>query len=446
MKLFVPSNRIKIILVLLLVFLGAGSVVYNQYLVSKILEQERSSVELWAKGIEFNSLPVNEQASTKLLKVARLLEQNPSVPDSVIDLIYDAENAKSSIDFVTEEIILSPERFKVPTIVVGEGNFIPASKNVDSTRLSTEKERERLIREYRSLNPPVRIVFGDEKKQFEQFVYYGESPTVQMLRYFPFIQILLLALLLGIGYTSYKSITRSEQSNLWVGMAKEAAHQLGTPISSLYGWLQLMKDEYRYDETATNITNEIEKDVQRLAGVAERFGKIGSEPELKLMDIEPILEQVMIYMERRLPRLGKAVIVNRNLKAKGFVMINPDLFQWAIENLVKNAMDSLPSVQKNSFINVSSSIEGDEILIDIEDSGAGIDIKHVRNVFRPGFSTKKRGWGLGLSLTRRIIEDYHKGSVYVLRSELNEGTTMRVTLELQEKTDNLNPILDQSPL
>ena len=230
-------------------------------------------------------------------------------------------------------------------------------------------------------------------------------------------------------------------------MAKEAAHQLGTPISSLYGWIQLMKDEYRYDETATNITNEIEKDVQRLAGVAERFGKIGSEPELKLMDIEPILEQVMVYMERRLPRLGKAVKVKKSLNAKGFVMINPDLFQWAIENLVKNAMDSLPSAQKDSFIKVSSSIEGNEILIDIEDSGIGIDIKHVRNVFRPGFSTKKRGWGLGLSLTRRIIEDYHKGSVYVLRSEHNEGTTMRVTLELKEKNaNNLNPILDQSPL
>lgn len=446
MKLFVPSNRIKIVLVILLVFLGAGSVVYNQYLVSKILEQERSSVELWAKGIEFNSLPVNEQASTKLLKVAQMLERYPSVPDSVIELIYDAENAKSSIDFVTEEIILSQERFKVPSIVVGEGNFLAASKNIDSTRLSTAREREKLIREYRSLNPPVRIIFGDEKKQFEQLVYYGESPTVQMLRYFPFIQILLLALLLGIGYTSYRSITRSEQSNLWVGMAKEAAHQLGTPISSLYGWLQLMKDEYRHDETAINITNEIEKDVQRLAGVAERFGKIGSEPELKLMNIEPILDQVMVYMERRLPRLGKAVKVEKNLKAKGFVMINPDLFQWAIENLVKNAMDSLPSSQKNSFIKVSSSIDGEEILIDIEDSGAGIDIKHVRNVFRPGFSTKKRGWGLGLSLTKRIIEDYHKGSIYVLRSELNEGTTMRVTLGLKERSDNMNPILDQSPL
>ncbi|MEO9884558.1 MAG: HAMP domain-containing sensor histidine kinase [Balneola sp.] len=445
MKLFVPSNRIKIILVLLLVFLGAGSVVYNQYLVSKILDQERSSVELWAKGIEFNSLPVNEQASTKLLDVANLLKQYPSVPDSLINLIYDAENVKSSFDFVTEEIVLNTSRFKIPSIVVLDGEII-FWKNVDSTSLSNEKKRERLIREYRSLNPPVTITIGDEKKQIEQTVYYGESPTVQLLRYFPFIQILLLALLLGIGYTSYKSITRSEQSNLWVGMAKEAAHQLGTPISSLYGWLQLMKDEYRYDETATNITNEIEKDVQRLAGVAERFGKIGSEPELKLMDIEPILEQVMVYMERRLPRLGKAVKVDRNLQAKGSVLINPDLFQWAIENLVKNAMDSLPSSQKNSFIKVTSAIEGGEILIDIEDSGTGIDIKHVRDVFRPGFSTKKRGWGLGLSLTRRIIEDYHKGSIYVLRSELNEGTTMRVTLKLKENSEKLSPLIDQSPV
>ena len=284
MKLFVPSNRIKIVLVLLLVFLGAGSVVYNQYLVSKILEQERSSVELWAKGLEFNSLPVNEQAGTKLLMAAQMLKQYPEVPDSVINLIYEAENIKSSIDFVTEEIIIDTTRFKIPTIVVDSDEVILHQKNVDSTRLSTPRERERLIREYRSLNPAVKIVIGDEKKQLEQFVYYGESPTVQLLRYFPFIQILLLALLLGIGYTSYKSITRSEQSNLWVGMAKEAAHQLGTPISSLYGWLQLMKDEYRYDETAINITNEIEKDVKRLAGVAERFGKIGSEPELKLMN------------------------------------------------------------------------------------------------------------------------------------------------------------------
>lgn len=442
MKLFVPSNRIKIVLVLMLVLLGAGSIIYNQYLVTKILEQERSTVELWAKGIEFNSLPVNEQAGTKLLRVAQLLQDYPEVPDSIINMIYEAENIKTSIDFVAEEIILDTTRIKIPTIVVDESGNIQHQRNVDPRKLESADKRKDLVRNFKALNPPVKIVIGDEKKQLIQYVYYGQSPTVQLLKYFPFIQILLLALLLGIGYTSYKSITRSEQSNLWVGMAKEAAHQLGTPISSLYGWLQLMKDEYRYDETASNITNEIEKDVQRLAGVAERFGKIGSEPELKLMNIEPILEQVMVYMERRLPRLGKAVSVERNLTAQGLVMINPDLFQWAIENLVKNAMDALPTSQSNSFIKVSSIIDGDSIIIDIEDSGAGIDLKYVNEVFKPGFSTKKRGWGLGLSLTKRIIEDYHKGSVYVLRSELHKGTIMRITLKLKESTDTLQPILD----
>jgi signal transduction histidine kinase len=253
-----------------------------------------------------------------------------------------------------------------------------------------------------------------------------------MLRYFPYIQILLLGLLLGIGYTTYRSITRSEQSNLWVGMAKEAAHQLGTPISSLYGWLQLLKDEYRYEESAVNIANEIEKDVQRLRGVAERFGKIGSEPELRKMDIEPILDQVAAYMERRLPRLSKSIEVRKDLKAKALVKINPELFQWAIENLVKNAMDSLKEKENGGYISISSKVQEGEVIIDIEDSGRGIEIQNVKNIFKPGFSTKKRGWGLGLSLTKRIIEEYHKGSVFVLRSELDEGTTMRVTMTIKD--------------
>lgn len=441
MSLFVPSSRIKIVLVLILIFLGIGSVLYNQYLVSKILEQERLSVELWAKAVEFNSTLVDDQSSTKLLKAAEMLRKYEEVPDSVIELILDAELSQSSNDFVTQEIIIE-DRFKIPTIVLDKDDLISASRNIDES-----KPTNQLIREFKSLNPPFRITFGDENKQIEQYVYYGESETVQMLRYFPFIQILLLTFLLGIGYTTYRSITRSEQSNLWVGMAKEAAHQLGTPISSLYGWLQLLKDEYRYEESAINIANEIEKDVQRLRGVAERFGKIGSEPELKLMDIQPILEQVISYMERRLPRLGKAVVVQKDLKAKGKVMINPELFQWAIENLVKNCMDALPSEQENSFISISSKIEEGEIVIDIEDSGAGIDIKNMKNIFKPGFSTKKRGWGLGLSLTKRIIEEYHKGHVFVLRSELSEGTTMRVSLKISNKTeDRLNPVLDQSPV
>ena len=419
--------------------------VYNQYLVTKI--QERASVELWTKGIEFNSQPVNEQPSTMLLNAVRQLRQIEEVPDSVIALIEEAETARSSIDFVTNEIILR-DRFSIPTIVLDSNDAINAIRNIDSVRIETPEKRSELIREFKSLNSPIEFYIGDENYQIPQFVYYGESPTVQMLRYFPYIQILLLGLLLGIGYTTYRSITRSEQSNLWVGMAKEAAHQLGTPISSLYGWLQLLKDEYRYDETATNIANEIEKDIQRLRGVAERFGKIGSEPELKKMDIGPILEQVMVYMERRLPRLGKAIEVRKDLSANALVKANPELLQWAIENLVKNAMDSLRGKEAEGYISVSSKVQEGEVVIDIEDSGSGIDIKNVKNIFKPGFSTKKRGWGLGLSLTKRIIEDYHNGSVFVLRSELDEGTTMRVALKVQKenKEDDAYPLTDQSPV
>ncbi|MEX0720510.1 MAG: HAMP domain-containing sensor histidine kinase [Balneolaceae bacterium] len=445
MTLFVPSNRIKLFLVLLLIFLGVGSVVYNQYLVTKILEQERASVELWTKAIEHNSMLVDEQASTKLLNAVRLLQQQEQVPDSAIQLILEAESARTSTDFVTNEIILQ-DRFKIPTIVVDSSDVILHNRNINPEKLETEASRTELVREFKSLNLPLKLVIGDEQRQIAQFVYYGESPTVQLLRYFPYIQILLLGLLLGIGYTTYRSITRSEQSNLWVGMAKEAAHQLGTPISSLYGWLQLLKDEYEYDESAIHIANEIEKDIQRLRGVAERFGKIGSEPELKEMEIEPILEQVIHYMERRLPRLGKTIEVRKALNARAKVRINPELFQWAIENVVKNSMDALHGIEGEAYISISSKVQEGEVIIDIEDSGCGIEIQNVKSIFKPGFSTKKRGWGLGLSLTKRIIEEYHNGSVFVLRSELDEGTTMRLTLREERSEDKVQPMTDQSPV
>ena len=431
MRLYLPSNIIKVILVFLLVLFGIGTVIYNQYLVDKILKQERTSVELWAKAIEFNALPIHEQTSTKLLTATKYLRLNKSAPDSIIRMIEDAETALNSQDFVTNELIVNEhDRFQIPTIVLDANDEILFYRNIDSLKLSKQQSRENLIKKYKSLNSPIKILIGDETRQLTQYVYFGESSTVSMLRFFPYIQFLLLSLLIGIGYTTYRSITRSEQSNLWVGMAKEAAHQLGTPISSLYGWIQLLRDEYRYDETANNIINEIEKDVFRLREVAERFGKIGSEPELKPMEIEPVLEQVMSYMERRLPRLGKAVEVNRSLNARASVLINQELFQWAIENLIKNAMDSLQGKEGKMYISVSSNVLADEVIIDIEDSGSGIDKKHIKDIFRPGFSTKKRGWGLGLSLTKRIIEEYHKGSVFVLKTEPGTGTTMRIILRV----------------
>ncbi|RNC83896.1 MAG: sensor histidine kinase [Balneola sp.] len=455
MNLFAQSGWIKLMLILFLLLLGAGSLIYNNYLVGKILDQERASVQLWAKVIEFNSLPYDQQASAKLFEVAFQLQENSSVPDSLIDKLLEVEGLRSSQDFVTDELVLDEAGyFQVPAVLVDSTGapveyiyFTPSESNPDSQEVTVEygfrnialkhidtpAKRERLVNQLKETNPPIKITIGDEQTQIVQFVYYGESPTVRILRYFPYIQILILTLLLGIGYTTYKSITRTEQSNLWVGMAKEAAHQLGTPISSLYGWIHLFKDEYGDDKSASKIIQEIENDVERLSGVAERFGKIGSSPELSSMDIKSNLDGVITYMERRLPKLGKAVNVKKDLEADAKVMINPELFQWAVENLVKNSMDALTTNGREAYIAVSSRIKGKDVIIDIEDSGSGIEPSQFKSVFRPGYSTKKRGWGLGLSLTKRIIEDYHSGKVFVLKSELGVGTTMRITLPVEEK-------------
>lgn len=452
MNLFAQSGWIKRLLIMLLLLLGVASLVYNNYLVGKILEQERVSVELWAKALEFNSLPVHEQASSKLLEVVTLLQKNEFVSDSLIEKVLEVESLRNSQDFVTDEFILDDgERFKVPAVLV-DSNDVPLEyvytsldtenpdsvvleveygfKNVASKEIDTPKKRTKLVESLKATNPPIEIIIGDENIQIAQFVYYGESPTVRLLRYFPYIQIVILSLLLGIGYTTYKSITRTEQSNLWVGMAKEAAHQLGTPISSLYGWIHLFRDEFEENVEANKIIQEIENDVQRLSGVAERFGKIGSSPELTSENIKPNLDDVVSYMERRLPKLGKSVEVRKSLMADAKIKINPDLFQWAIENLVKNAMDALNTKDKHAFISIRSMVKGNEVIIDIEDSGSGIETNQFKTVFRPGFSTKKRGWGLGLSLTKRIIEEYHSGKVFVLKSEPGVGTTMRIILNM----------------
>jgi len=227
---------------------------------------------------------------------------------------------------------------------------------------------------------------------------------------------------------TYRSINRSEKSNLWVGMAKEAAHQLGTPLSSMYGWVQLLKDRNKDDDESLSYTYEIENDISRIKKVAERFNKIGSKPELKSIHIEPIIDQVIEYMERRVPQLGKKVEIHKSIETNAKVLMNAELFQWAIENLIKNSMDAIKESSDQTYISIRLLEQGEQIFLDVEDSGTGIDRKFVNEIFKPGYSTKKRGWGLGLSLTKRIIEEYHNGKIFVLRSEVNVGTTIRVVL------------------
>jgi signal transduction histidine kinase len=352
------------------------------------------------------------------------LQRYPSVPDSLLDLIEEAEADRASQNFVASELIIK-DRFKIPSIIVdGQGEII-FHRNVEESSLNQD-----LINRFKRMNPPIVVELGGESYSQTQYVYYGESPTVQMLRYFPYIQFTLLALLLGIAYVSYRTITRAEQSNLWVGMTKEAAHQLGTPLSSLYGWVELLRDEKEGDEFTERICNELEKDITRLRGVAERFSKIGSEPELTSNRIGPLLDQVIDYMEQRLPQLGKHVDVRRNYDRNLRAKVNTELFQWALENLLKNAMDAIKTSSNDAFVEVSTKRIENDLMIDIEDSGVGIEKSYHQEIFKPGYSTKQRGWGLGLSLTNRIIENYHKGKVFVLNSEEGKGTTIRIVLKL----------------
>ncbi len=381
-------------------------------------------MELWAKAFEHNVDPIHTEISRNLNYVADMLRTYDDVPDSLSRLIREAEQATITNDFVMNQIIRPEDLFNIPVIVVDEAGFVNAYRYIDDENADMQK----LVERFSALHEPITISLQDRDRVQYQYVYYGESPMIQYLRYFPYVQFGILALLLGVGYTTYKSITRSEQSNLWVGMTKEAAHQLGTPLSSIYGWLQLLKDKISKDEDTLSIAYEIENDVSRLKGIAERFNKIGSQPELTSVNPEPIIDDVISYMERRLPQLGKRIEVRKTIQTNAKAKLNPELFQWAIENLIKNSMDAIKKSVTDPYVSISVAQDGPLLIIDVKDSGTGIDKKYAKEIFKPGFSTKKRGWGLGLSLTRRIIEDYHNGRVYVYQTEVNKGTTIRIEL------------------
>lgn len=420
------SSRIKITLVVLLILLAGASFVYNQILINRIMDQERRNVELWAKAFEHNVDPIHQQVSSNLNSVANLLEEYPSIPDSLSRMIREAEVARYTDSFISEEIIQPSDLFNIPVILADESGFVTGYRFIEDE----DADMTELIEYYKSLHEPIVIELGSGGQALQQYVYYGESPMVRYLRFFPYVQFGILALLLGVGYTTYKSITRSEQSNLWVGMTKEAAHQMGTPLSSIYGWLQLLKDNNKSDRETLSIAEEIENDVSRLKGIADRFNKIGSQPELKSVRPEPILDEVISYMKRRLPQLGKTIRVEKKVETNAVVNLNVELFQWAIENLIKNAMDAIRESGPEAFVSVMVKREGSQLILDVADSGSGIDRKYAKEIFKPGYSTKKRGWGLGLSLTKRIIEDYHKGKVYLHSSEPGKGTVIRITLPL----------------
>jgi signal transduction histidine kinase len=425
------SNRIKGALVFFLVVTAVASFTYTHYLVDKIREKEHSGVELWARALEYNSRPLYEDTRNELMAIMMEISTHEGVEDGLknrwIRTLHRAESdlSNASLDFIASELIIK-NRFEIPSIVVDEEGNILGSRNTGNRELD-----DRIIAEYASLNDPIRIELGAGDMVQEQYIYYGDSAIIRTLQYFPFVQFGLLALFLGLGYLSLSSIKRTEQSNLWVGMAREAAHQLGTPLSSLYGWIALLKEQNNDPETL-QIAHEINNDLTRMQTVAERFNKIGSIPELKPRRVGPLIRQVMEYLERRMPQIGKHVTLSLDVRSDRRIPINQELFAWAIENLLKNSLDAIDARSSNARVHIETHEHNNSYIIDVTDTGKGIEKRNKKEIFNPGFSTKKRGWGLGLSLTRRIVEEYHKGRIFVYKSAPGEGTTFRMIFPVQD--------------
>ena len=458
MKAYRVSVNLKLGLISFAVVIAVASLWYTKNLVDQLKERESSVVQLWAKALEEvpkaqqqaadNTFPTEFQELENLVVSWRtalsgdfddLSEQDY---ERYRDALSWARSApvNSDLTFILETILRPTELFGgIPAILVDSTSGPTDWRNIDVEQAGyadlSEVDQAKIlaqIDEMAAIRDPIPIVveFTDPSFRFVRYVYYGESDLVERLRWFPYIQLFFVALFVVVGYLGFSYVRKSEQSSLWVGMAKEAAHQLGTPISSLMGWVEFlrMNEEGKPSDSNGNeqTYKEIEKDIARLGRVTSRFSDIGSLPKLERQPVQPVLESVTEYMRRRIPQKGTFirlnVVADPDLKAP----LNADLFEWVVENLLKNALDAMES--ERGRIDVLASAENSLIRIDVRDTGKGIDRRQWKNVFRPGYSTKKRGWGLGLSLAKRIVEDYHGGSLTLASSRLGQGTTFRIEI------------------
>ncbi|MDX1699380.1 MAG: HAMP domain-containing sensor histidine kinase [Melioribacteraceae bacterium] len=396
--------NIKLFLLILAIIITVGTFYYTQNLVNDLQNSEREIVELYAKSLEFIA---------------------SSTSNSNEDFTFIFENIIKRINF---PLILTDVDSNPISYSVGSG-----IKNIEIDSTFTQEEilnfLKLQIRELSEIHEPIDVSYKDFEGNEQIFnkIYFGNSDIIQKLQYYPFLQIIFAFFFVGIAYISFSYLKKTEQSNIWVGMAKEIAHQLGTPISSLMGWTELLKLKMKAPREVLNISKEMESDLSRLNKITNRFSKIGSKPNLKNSDISEVINSVIKYFEKRLPQTGKDVELIYANPESVELKLNSSLFEWVLENLLKNAIDAIGS--KKGRIKVSTQSNPDSVEIRVSDNGKGINPKNKNDIFKPGYSTKSRGWGLGLSLAKRIVEDYHKGKLILLNSVPNEGTTFLIILK-----------------
>ncbi len=376
-------RQVKIILVLGAVIIAVASLMVSHFLVKDLYDEERNKMEVWAQALHALN---NADETTDLTLVLSVISSNNTIPVIVLNskgavmdyrnIDIEADSAEDSLHFVAS----------MGQDMHSSGSFI-------------------------------RIDYGEDGDY--QLVCYDESIMLKRLTTYPYIQLGIVLIFVVVAIFALLSSKRAEQNKVWVGLSKETAHQLGTPISSLMAWVEILKETYPDDE----MIPEMAEDVKRLERIAERFSKIGSLPEPVEASMNEVLEHVVVYMDKRTS--DKVQIIRCYPDTPVMVKMNASLFEWVIENLCKNAVDAMEGC---GTITLSMREEAQKVIIEVSDTGKGIRKKDIKSVFTPGFTTKKRGWGLGLSLAKRIVEEYHKGRIYVKSSEIGKGTTFRIEL------------------
>jgi signal transduction histidine kinase len=400
------SSRWKFYLAIVGLAIVIISAVYTNYLVGELRKQEEVNVDLYRQA-------------TELIGTEEGFDDMPEggIKDFVLGL--------STLKNINMPLILTDDHFGI----IDAKGF----SEIDSNGIVMPRDSAFLYKRLYELVGASRrpIYVHDASNDIIQKIYYDDSRNLTLLKYYPVFQFILIALFITFGYLGFNSTRRNEQNRVWVGMAKETAHQLGTPIAAIMGWIEHLKLNHEEDEMTQEIVKELENDVSRLTLVADRFSKIGSEPELEPTNMYEAIDRCRIYMEKRAPRkvifdFPKLTIGEHETPQYAGVKLNNHLFDWVVENLIRNALDAME--EGKGTITARISEEQNWVTVDISDTGKGISSGDFKAVFQPGFTTKKRGWGLGLSLAKRIIENYHGGKIFVKDSAVGHGTTFSIKL------------------
>ena len=382
MNIYEKKQRWKLYLFLVAVLIGVGSLLYTNRLVNDLSEQERRTIELWAEATQ------------------RLISAGPQDTDLSFQLNVIQKNTT------------------IPVILTDSSGNVITWRNLDSLKaIGNNSYLERQLKMMRSENDSMTIDLSDNDKNY---IFYRDSTLLLRLQYFPYVQLAVIVLFILVSYFAFSTSRNAEQNKVWIGLSKETAHQLGTPTSSLNGWVALLKSEIEGSRTLA----ELEKDVKRLEKITERFSKIGSKPVLQPTEIHRVLKNSVDYLTTRSSDKIRYILDNGDEEL--MIPLNEALFEWVIENVCKNAMDAMDG---KGNIRISIHDNTQIIYIDISDEGKGIAKSRFKTIFKPGFTTKERGWGLGLSLSKRIVETYHGGKIFVLGSEPGKGTTIRIVLK-----------------